>query len=281
MQHPEKWRETCDPFSLRIPEFELQRGLGYPHAGNDVFHVEGMHRGSLCRAYLKVARHPEADMANEVRILRQLPQGMAPEVLAGSQAYLLTREVPGQRLSMILAQSGSTDAGAYMPAYGAALAKLHSLRMDCGPARHRRFQDMPGEAYFEEYGLQGLRMFLMENPPTGATQCFVHGDFHYANLLWQDHAISAVLDFELAGHGIREFDMAWALLLRPGQKFLATIPEIESFLNAYGGGFSMQAFCHYYVLSAAHFYAMGDAAYRADLLKIANEVMHLCREGGE
>ena len=39
MQHPDKWRETADPFAIRFQNFKLERILGYPHAGNDVFHV--------------------------------------------------------------------------------------------------------------------------------------------------------------------------------------------------------------------------------------------------
>ena len=62
---------------------------------------------------------------------------------------------------------------------------------------------------------------------------FCYGDFHYANVLWKDHHISAILDFELAGYGSRDFDIAWALFLRPGQKFLKTDEELERFLRGY------------------------------------------------
>lgn len=42
--YPSKWRETMDPFSLEFTEFELKRILGYPHAGNDVFYVNGIEK---------------------------------------------------------------------------------------------------------------------------------------------------------------------------------------------------------------------------------------------
>ena len=62
---------------------------------------------------------------------------------------------------------------------------------------------------------------------------FCHGDFHYANVLWKDQHISAILDFELAGYGNRDFDIAWALFLRPGQRFLKTDKEQALFIKGY------------------------------------------------
>ena len=41
MKQPDKWQETIDPFSLSFTNFHLKEILGYPHAGNDVFHVRG------------------------------------------------------------------------------------------------------------------------------------------------------------------------------------------------------------------------------------------------
>ena len=62
---------------------------------------------------------------------------------------------------------------------------------------------------------------------------FCHGDFHYANILWEEHHISGILDFALSGYGNKEFDIAWALFRRPGQKFLQTEVELQAFLNGY------------------------------------------------
>lgn len=44
---------------------------------------------------------------------------------------------------------------------------------------------------------------------------------------------SILLDFELAGYGNRDFDIAWALFRRPGQKFLKTEVEQKAFLRGY------------------------------------------------
>ncbi|MGN1020319.1 MAG: hypothetical protein ACI4O7_08075 [Aristaeellaceae bacterium] len=47
--HPEKWRETADPFQLPYRRFRVTEVLGYPHAGNDVFHVWARRRAGRWR----------------------------------------------------------------------------------------------------------------------------------------------------------------------------------------------------------------------------------------
>ena len=60
-------------------------------------------------------------------------------------------------------------------------------------------------------------------------------------------AILELLDFELAGRGNRDFDIAWALLLRPGQRFLRTEAEQTAFLEGYAalGDFDLTAVRRY------------------------------------
>ena len=43
-------------------------GHRYPHAGNDVFYVKGLHNGSQINAYVKSARQRGADISNELSI---------------------------------------------------------------------------------------------------------------------------------------------------------------------------------------------------------------------
>lgn len=73
---------------------------------------------------------------------------------------------------------------AYMGHYGEILAGFHQLHVDCEPVKHRRFFDMPEHTYFVKHGLERVEEFLNEYPPIGQSKCFIHGDFHYANILW-------------------------------------------------------------------------------------------------
>lgn len=60
--------------------------------------------------------------------------------------------------------------------------------------------------------------------------------------------ISGILDFELSGYGNRDFDIAWSLILRPGQRFLKTEKEKSIFLSGYAkhGQYNISNI-HYYM----------------------------------
>lgn len=274
---PEKWRDTADPFALPLKRFHLEEVLGYPHAGNDVFYAAGTCDGRPCTAFVKVERQTGADLGNEAAVLRTLPYPYKPRLLEyvpGPPACLVTEACGGERLSVLLGRMGRPEALAYMKPYGAALARLHSLEVPWPDVKRRRFLDLPGRSYLAEHGLEAYAAFLSAHPPEGESRCFIHGDFHYANILWRDGRISAVLDYELSGRGIREFDLAWAVLLRPGQAFLKTEAELERFLEGYGGtrSFSFPAFRYYYILAALWFWGMGDGDYRRDLRQILDRM---------
>ena len=118
--------------------------------------------------------------------------------------------------------------------------------MDAADVADRKFFHAPPEEMLEASELSYLKP-LFEKKPVSSAKCFCHGDFHYANVLWENHHISAVLDFELAGYGNRDFDIAWAIFRRPGQKFMKTQEEVERFLQGYGkiGSFNRAAVFYY------------------------------------
>lgn len=235
MVHPQRWRETCDPFALDYNNFQLREILGYPHAGNDVFHVRGLADNNEITAYIKVARQKGAAVDNEVNILAQLDAPVFPKVLDYDHKYGLfsvTADMPGLRLSTIAGDNRDLVSLSYMEEYGEALGRLHKLNISAKPQADRKFFHRPAEELLEELDLLFLADFFDQKQIYHET-VFCHGDFHYANVLWKDHHISAILDFELAGYGNRDFDIAWALFLRPGQKFLKTDQERELFLKGY------------------------------------------------
>ena len=263
MKQPPKWRETIDPFSIKFNRFTLSEVLGYPHAANDVFYVKGTVENKLVTAFLKVERHIDANVENEIQILRQIPFPYVPKVLEASlnsPRFILTEELPGERLSVIVGENLHQESYAYLADFGKTLAAFHRLEIACDNVRDRRVFHPKPKAYFEEHDLLNIYRYLESHQPVIINTCFVHGDFHYANLLWQDGKISAVLDYELSGIGNREYDIAWACFLRPGQRFLNTREEVELFMEGYAseGDFSRELFIYYYLLIAGWFYAVGD-----------------------
>ncbi|MBQ7874695.1 MAG: aminoglycoside phosphotransferase family protein [Oscillospiraceae bacterium] len=232
---PEKWRETCDPFSLDYKNFKPLEILGYPHAGNDVFRMSGLFEGREITAFVKAARQKGADIENEVAVLANLDFPCVPKVIDfgfGEKSFSVTEELPGERLSMIVGENAGLASLSYMEEYGETLAKLHSLEINADTVAERRFFSVPSFELLEKLGLSYLGDFFSDAPKNPA-KCFCHGDFHYANILWKDHRISGILDFELSGIGNRDFDIAWAIILRPGQKFLKTEEERRAFLSGY------------------------------------------------
>ena len=146
--------------------------------------------------------------------------------------YIVTKEVAGDRLSYIL-QTTDEKSMDYMYEYGRTLARIHSETIDCGKVSHRKFFDIPSSEYLKEHGIEFVLEFLKNNQPCDIDECFCHGDFHYANVLWQNQKITAVLDWELSGIGNREFDIAWSIINRPGQNFLKTDKEVKEFIRGY------------------------------------------------
>lgn len=312
MKQPEKWRDTVDPFSLEFNNFKLLKVLGYPHAGNDVFYVRGKHNDRVVNAFLKVERHENSNILNEVEVIDKLTSidkswvfhdvyedaydgtnkkiydfGMddvfynlsfLPNIIDYSldiPRYLITEEIVGDRLSTILGRNERLESMAYMETYGKALAYFHMQEINVAGVKHRKFFDKPKHEHFVRYNIESYERYIMTHKPAYVNESFVHGDFHYANVLWKENRLAAVLDFELAGRGCSEFDMAWAVFLRPSQKFLKTWNEVDAFLRSYSRyrGFSMDAFKYFYVLIAAWFYPLGDDGYRLDVDKMIDFII--------
>ena len=235
MKHPDKWRETIDPFLLPYKCFRPTEILGYPHAGNDVFHAKGIMNGKEVTAYIKVARQSSTSIENEVDILSKIEFSCIPTVIDfgfDKTPFSVTLEIPGERLSTILEANEHMESMSYLSEYGSVLANIHHLDINSNCVKDRRFFHVPSDELLDKLNLAYMKKFF-SCLPANEVHCFCHGDFHYANVLWQHHHISGILDFELAGIGNRDFDIAWALFRRPGQQFLKSSEEQNEFLHGY------------------------------------------------
>ena len=267
MKQPNKWRETCDPFTLPFKNFKLLEVLGYPHAGNDVFYAKGIYNNEEVNVFIKVARHIDANVKNEIEVLNKIDIKQKPIVIdTDNEKYVVTLEIVGERLSTILKDNINNESFKYMEEYGKTLGELHKISGEFEKVKDRKFFHIPSEDYFEKDDLLDVYNYLVTNNPKEINEVFVHGDFHYANILWNDNHISAILDFELSGIGNKEFDIAWSIIRRPGQKFMKTEEEIDLFLKGYNlvNSYNLEYVKYYMILIYTYFYYVGydDEEYR-------------------
>lgn len=267
MKQPEKWKETIDPFSIKFNKFKLIEVLGYPHARNDVFYCKGMYQDKEIFCFVKYASQKDSCISQEIKIIKLLNLNFLPEIIDFDKdgKFIVTKEVVGERLSYIL-QTTEDKSIDYMFEYGKTLAQIHLASIDCEEVKHRKFFDIPSMDHLSENNIDFIFDFLNTNKPKHINKCFCHGDFHYANVLWDNKKISAVLDWELSGIGNKEFDIAWAIINRPSQKFLKTDKEINEFLKGYRSLNSCNVSCvkYYMVLIYCHFISVcpNDVAYQ-------------------
>lgn len=272
MKQPDKWKETVDPFSIQFKNFKLLEVLGYPHARNDVFYCKGKSLGKELNCFIKYASKPDSDILKEAQTIKALNFNFLPEVVDYDKdgKFIVTKEVVGERLSYIL-QTTKDKSINYMFEYGKTLAEIHSTNINCEKVKHRKFFNIPSLDYLKEYNIDFVYEFLQANKPISINECFCHGDFHYANILWKNNKIVAVLDWELSGIGNKEFDIAWAIINRPSQKFLKTKKEVNEFLKGYKSvlNFNKSYVDYYMTLIYTHFIstAKDNKNYKAFITK--------------
>ena len=271
MGFPKKWRETLNPFKLKFTNFILKEILGYPHAGNDVFYVKGIYNNEEIYAFIKVNRQKGADVKNEIEVLNKIQLDNTPIIIDYDKemTFRVSIALTGERLTTILADNANLESLEYLEKYGKKLGEIHLITGDFNNVKDRKFFHIPSKVYFEENGLDlSIYEYLNSNKPEIINYCFCHGDFHYANVLWENKNISGILDFELAGIGNKEFDIAWAIILRQGQKFLKTNVEIEKFLKGYNSvnHCNINYVKYYMILIYVWFYEFSDIEHKKVIL---------------
>ena len=254
--------------------------MGYPHAGNDVFFVKGCFENKEVLAFIKFNRQLGADVENEINVLSQINFDNTPKIIDFDEqkTYRVSLALEGERLSTIVGDNSNMESLNYMKAYGNTLAKIHQLKGDFKPVKDRKFFHIPTKEYFEENNLSlDVYEYLTSNAKTNKNLCFCHGDFHYANILWKDKLMTGILDFELSGIGIREFDIAWAIINRPGQRFMNTQIEIDTFLNGYSmlERFDVKSVYYYMIQIYCWFYPLGKDEYHEFVQKEMDRLIKL------
>ncbi|MDO5568626.1 MAG: aminoglycoside phosphotransferase family protein [bacterium] len=241
-----KWRELeINPKEISFKKIQLQKIINYLPAGNDVVECKCIYNERSVPLFIKIERSKMADFAAEVKNISLLKNNgyyekMPPIIEHGiinEKKYIVLEKVNGRRLSeFINKKSYIVRRKNFLEKYGKELAKIHQipyLKFDV--AKQRPINDFPKENFYRKTDAfaENYIKYLRDNKPNIKYNSFIHGDFHYANILWKKEQIVGVLDYEYSGKGLKEQDIAWAIVLRPTQVFMDNWEDVFNFLQGY------------------------------------------------
>ena len=261
----EKWRELdVDIFNVKFKTFEIKEIINYFPAGNDVIEAITNKENYV----IKIERSKMADFNSEINNINYLKNNnyylKIPNIIENGyidkKEYIVCSKIEGNKLYEIF-NNDIKDKQEYLIKYGNELATIHSINgKGVNESKKRLINDYPKLTNYKYYPkkIKKYIEFLKINKPLINNDTFIHGDFHYGNILWKDKEISAIIDFEYSGRGFKEQDIAWALILRPGQKFMDNIEDIKSFIKGYKikGNYNKEYLKWCYINGCCHFYLM-------------------------
>lgn len=269
---------------------KILKQISFPHCGNDVIECESLINNQKTNVFIKIERSTHAAFEVETKHLNILFENnyyqKIPQVIEygtiNDKNYLVLEKIQGYRLSEIFTENISKDLKQqYLINYGSELAIIHQISSDMfAAAKQRSINDLPKEEkYQNDSNIIIYINYLKENKPLIKFDTFIHGDFHYANILWYNEKINGVLDWEYSGKGFKEQDIAWACILRPSQKFMDNTIDIKNFLQGYKifGNYDQEKLKWCLINGYCHFYLMNreDKNYQEKILELLSEIYKL------
>ena len=269
-------------FDIKFKNFEIDKVLNYMPAGNDVIEILTKDNKNY---FIKIERSKVADFESEytnITKLRKMNYTKTPNIIEfinnNKMKCLVLDEIKGNRLTSLITDKNKNN---YIYRLGKELAVIHSINTsNFSNAMQRVINDIPYDGLYGNIDdkINKYIKYLRDNNYNKKMNTFIHGDFHYANILWFNRNISGVLDWEYSGVGHKEQDIAWALIPRSNQKYLNTIEDIQIFLKGYKsiGKYDLKKLKWCFVNGTLHFYLMNsDSSYKTLLLKLIDEVMKM------
>ena len=260
-----KYRElSINFFDIDFKNIKLEKIISYPPAGNDVVEAIVLYKGTKKNVIIKYERSKMAFFDTENYHLNILKDFLVevPKVIEfgkyNDKNYIVLEKKCGSRLSEIFSNS-IENKEILLKEYGRSLSKIHSIKNSRFlKALQRPINDYPKDyKNYDDYSKKIIK-WLIEHNIENDFNTFIQGDFHYANVLFADNKVSGIIDLEYSGMGFKEQDIAWACVLRPGQKFMDNFTDIKNFIEGYKfvNTFNFNKFKWCYINSSIHFYLM-------------------------
>lgn len=278
-----KYRElTIDLFSIQYKNIKLKKIISYPPAGNDVVEAIADIKNKEENVYIKFERSKMANFEteyNHLKLLRDI--SLFPKVIEfgsiNDKNYIILEKIEGDRLSDIFKQD-KKDKNIYLKEYGKTLSQVHNIQnKKFDKAFQRPINEVPKNYKNSDEFSEKIIKYLEENKIEKDNKTFIHGDFHYANVLFKNKKVNGIIDLEYSGLGFKEQDIAWALILRPGQKFMDNIDDINLFLEGYRSksDFEYDKFKWCYINGSIHFYLMNyeNEEYKQKIRKLIEKIV--------
>jgi len=229
---------------------------------NSVYFCRGRLMGSDLECYLKRSDRATQSIGNEGAILEHLRTSAipVPNVLAFGgppKPYLLLSRLPGTMLWDLIDPRRSAyrkdTVLRHLELYGATLARIHALDVDWSDQRRSNLEGPIGPEEGQDARSRQLMDWLSANRPPQVRRSFVHGDYNTANVMIEGSQVGGVLDWEFAGVGWKEYEIAWALRARVD--FLNSRAERDAILSSYqsSGSFDANQLRWCEVLNYLHF----------------------------
>lgn len=255
-----------DTQKIRFKKIKLIRIIEQLPAGNDVLECLVYYKKRYQRVIIKLERSLMADFKSEIEVIKFLRNkyNKLPNIIEYGQyndkIYIIYKKEQGKKLSQIF-RSNEKEKEKLLAMLGKELAVIHSLDKPKKISKKRIINYIPKKENYE-FNDDVLKYisWLKENQIDYVDDTFIHGDFHYGNVLFDDDEINKVIDYEYSGLGFKEQDIAWALVLRPGQTFFDNLEDISCFLEGYlsYSKYDFQKLNWCYINACVHFYLMNS-----------------------
>lgn len=224
--------------TIDLETLSFKKIVKYYEASNEVVQCIASDNDHDNVYILKIKRNQNSDFSNEVTNLNILFKNklylkipyIREDGIFNDKHYIIYEKITGDKLVDILRKDMSLKYD-LLYKYGRELALIHKINnKEIKNAPIREFYKMivDNQSKIKEYV-----DYLNSNKIVFDNNTFIHGDFHYDNVLFNKKSITGIIDFEYSGMGFKEMDIAFAIVYRDKMNFFDNISDIKVFLNGY------------------------------------------------
>lgn len=249
---------------------------------NNVLECVVLYNNCEIPVILKIERRKKRSFVNEInninKINNEVLYNKCPIIYEDGQInnkyYLVEEKIVGENVAHLIKKSPQNRL-AYLEKLGEELSLIHQISPKAFPIAKSKAKYLFNTNSLTSEELIPYINYLKDNIPLKLNNIFVHGDFHYGNILWKDNNIIGVLDWEYSGLGIKEEDIAWSILCHPNTTLFNNINDINAFLNGYKkyNNYNEQTLFWYLINYYLYFYTYSkNKSYKENILNLLKEL---------